>query len=164
MSRIIKGLAVAVLALVTFVPVASARGFYGGGRVFVGGGFYGGGFYGPGWGWGGYPYYGPGYYGPPLGEVQLKTHDKDNSVFVDGGYAGHTGELKDFGLVPGTHTIELRASNGAPFFHEQINVIAGKTVKIHADVPAPQYPNQYQNPYPNPNPNPNQYPNQYPHP
>jgi len=164
MSRIIKGLAVAVLALVTFVPVASARGFYGGGRVFVGGGFYGPGFYGfygPGWGWWGYPY-GTGYYGPGLGQIQLKTHDKDESVFVDGGYAGRTGELKNFALVPGTHTIELRASNGVSFFHEQINVIAGKTVKIHADAPAPQYPNQYQNQYPNQYPN--QNPNQYPHP
>lgn len=124
------------------MPVASAQrrggfgGFYGGGfhgRVFVGGGFYGPGF----WGLGGYvPYYYGGYYAPPLGEVQIKTKDKGNSIFVDGGFAGRTGELKNFHIQSGNHTVELRAPNGASFYQERINVLAGKTIKIHADMPA----------------------------
>jgi len=142
MSRILKSLGIVLLALVTFVPVASAqrRGFHGGGgfggRGFVGGGFYGGGFYGMGWGWDwGYPYYYGPYYGPPAGEIQIKTKDKGNSIFVDGGFAGHTGELKNFYLPPGTHLVELRAPNGSTFYHESINVLPGKTVKIHGDLP-----------------------------
>jgi hypothetical protein len=141
--RIIKSLGIVLLALLTFVPAASAQrrrgfgGFYGGGgfhiRVFVGGGFYGPGFWGPG-GYGPYSY--GGYNAAPVGEVQIKTMAKGNSVFVDGGFAGRTGELKNFHLQPGTHTVELRAPNGASLYHERINVLAGKTIKIHVDVPA----------------------------
>ena len=42
MSRLLKYAAIALLALVTCVPVASARGFGGGFRGGYGGGFYGG--------------------------------------------------------------------------------------------------------------------------
>ena len=69
MSRLLKISAIALLALVTIVPVASARPF-----VVVGGGFYGPVWYGPGWyapGW-----YGPGYYygyapAPATGSVKI---------------------------------------------------------------------------------------------
>jgi hypothetical protein len=140
MSRILKYSAIALLALATSVPIASARGgfgggFGGGGRVFVGGGFY------PGWGVGFYPgYYGYGWYGPygqgyypNAGEVELKTKQKGDQVFVDGGYAGLTGQLKNFPLRAGSHNIELRSANGQTFYQEQINVIAGKKIKIQSD-------------------------------
>jgi hypothetical protein len=133
MMRIFKYLAIALLALVTFVPGASARGFYGG-RAFVGGGF-GPGFY-PGY-YGGYgPWYGygSGYYPvSPVGEVEIQTKHKGDQIFVDGGFAGRTGELKKFPLRSGTHTIELRNANGQTYYQEKINVIAGKKLKIQSD-------------------------------
>jgi hypothetical protein len=148
MSRIIKSLGIVLLALVTIVPVAYAQrggfrgggGFHGGfgGGFGVGRGFYGGGFYGPGyWGWGPgwyYPYYYGGY-GPPAGEVQIKTKDKGNSVYIDGGFAGRTGELKNFYLRPGTHLLELRTPNGVAFYHERVNVLVGKKIKIDGNLP-----------------------------
>ena len=79
MTRFLKYSAVALLALMTFVPAASARGFYGG-RGFVGGGFgmgYYPGFYG---GWYG-PWYGPGYYVPDAGEVEIQTKHKGDQIF-----------------------------------------------------------------------------------
>jgi len=137
MKRLLKYSAIALLAFVTFAPAAFARGFGGGG--FRGGGFYGGGFYG-GWGLGFYPgwygpYYGPygyGYY-PNAGEVQIQTKQKGNQIFVDGGYAGRTGELRKFPLRAGSHEIELRTANGKTFYQERINVIAGKKIKIQSD-------------------------------
>jgi hypothetical protein len=129
MKQLLKYSAIALLALVTFVPAASARGFYGG-RVFVGGGF---GFYPGFYGYYG-PWYGPGYYyAPNAGEVEIQTKQKGEQIFVDGGYAGLTGELKKFPLHAGTHTIELRNANGQTFYQEKITVIAGKKIKIHSD-------------------------------
>ncbi len=126
MTRFLKYSAIALLALVTFVPAASARGVVVV-RPFVGIGI-GPGFY----GW--YdPWYGPGYYIPNAGEVEIKTKQKGDQIFVDGGFAGRTGELKTFPLRAGSHNIELRNANGQTFYQEQINVIAGKKVKIQSD-------------------------------
>lgn len=128
MKRILKYSAIALLAFVTFVPAASARGFVvvgpyvGFGPAFYPG-FYG--YYGP--------WYGPGYYVPYTGEVQISTKHKGDQIFVDGGYAGLTGELKKFPLRPGSHTIELRNANGQTYYQEKINVIAGKKIKIQSD-------------------------------
>jgi len=131
MSRLLKVLAIALLAILVFVPAASAQH-----RVFVSGGFvgFGPGWYGPGWyGWGwGYPYaYAP---GPSSGEVKFVDVAKDALVYVDGGYAGTAGKLKKFALRPGNHNIELRDPSGHTFHQEKIHVIPGKTLEIHGIV------------------------------
>jgi hypothetical protein len=135
MKRFLKYSAIALLAFVTFVPAAAARGVYFGGP-FVGFGFgpafYPGyyAWYGPVYG----PWYGPGYYRvSPVGEVQISTKHKGDAIFVDGGFAGRTGQLKKFPLRAGTHTIELRNANGHTFYQERINVIPGKKLKIEPD-------------------------------
>ena len=135
MKGFLKISAIALLALMTSVPVASARGWGGGFR----GGFYGGGFYGGGlgfypsyYGWYG-PWYGYGYGVPNAGEVQISTKHKGDQIIVDGGYAGLTGDLKKFPLRAGSHTIELRNAKGQTFYQEKINVIAGKKLKIQSD-------------------------------
>lgn len=132
MKRLLKYSAIALLAVVTFVPAASARGFYGG-RGFVGGGL-GWGFYPGFYGWYAPWYgYGPGYYVPNAGEVEIQTKHKGDQIFVDGGFAGLTGELKKFPLRAGNHTIELRNAKGQTYYEEKINVIAGKKLKIKSD-------------------------------
>ncbi len=88
-------------------------------------------FWGPGSYWHDPYYYPPGY--ANTGDVKLKTERKDASVYVDGGYAGRAGKLKKFSLPPGVHDIELRDNEGRRFFHEKVQVIAGKTVKLEAD-------------------------------
>jgi PEGA domain len=124
MSRYLKLSLLAVLALISFAPVASAHP-----HVFVGG-YYGPGFYGPAW-------YSPGWYGPygyvsgPVtGGVKFETKNKDAAVYVDGGYAGTVGQLKTFQLRPGAHNLQLRDHEGYLFYEEQVTVIAGKTVKL----------------------------------
>ena len=139
MSRMMKTVFIALVALVSLAPaapmaMAQRR------VVVVGGGFYGG-WYGPGWygpGWYGPRYYGP-YYGPVAGNVKIVTQAKGNSIYVDGGYAGLTGKLKKFALRPGTHEIALRDSDGRTFYQERVQVLMGKTIEVHPDgAPAPQ--------------------------
>ena len=95
--------------------------------------------YGFGWGPAWYsPYYYPNYYpgpliyatGPRHGDVKIETHLKDASVYVDGGFAGMTPKLKQFGLQPGNHDIEVRDSAGQTLFHDRVHVLEGKTVQI----------------------------------
>jgi hypothetical protein len=100
--------------------------------------------YGYGWGPGLYApyYYYPSYYypgypatgvysvGPRSGEVKIETHMKDASVYVDGGFAGTAGKLKEFHLQLGNHDIEIRSRAGQTLFHDKVQVLAGKTVDI----------------------------------
>ena len=124
MSRFIKLLITAALALAVIAPAASARVFF---RGYFGPGFY----YGPAYGWYG-PAWGPyGYVAaPPAGSVKFEHTMKDTSVFVDGGFAGTVGQLGTFKMHPGTHNLELRAPDGHTFYQERVDVIAGKTLKI----------------------------------
>ena len=122
MTRFLKYSAIALLGFVIFVPAASAqRGYFGGG--YMGGpGFY---PYGP---------YGSSYYSvSPVGQVQILTKQKGNQIFVDGGFAGRTGELKKFPLRTGMHTLEFRDAKGQSYYKQQINVISGKKLKIQPD-------------------------------
>ncbi len=133
MSRLLKCSAIALLAFLTLAPAATARGIYFGGSHFFAG-YYGPayypGFYGAGW-WSGPEYY-P---GPPAGEVEIVTKNKGNSIYIDGGFAGRTGQLKKFPLRPGSHVIELRKPGGKAFYQERITVIPGKKIKINPDYP-----------------------------
>src|SRR4030088_1292250 len=125
MSRYLKFSMIALLAVVSIAPVASARPFVVVGGYYGPGYYYGPAWYGPGWGM---PY---GYYrGPVTGGVKFDTKMKDASVYVDGGYAGTVGQLKAFQLKPGSHDVELRNRDGRSFYQEHIEVVAGKTLKL----------------------------------
>jgi hypothetical protein len=91
--------------------------------------------YGFGWGpawYSPYYYYPGGVYAvtPRGGDVKIETHMKDASVYVDGGFAGTTGKLKNFALQPGNHDIEIRNTAGQTLFHDRVHVLAGKTTEI----------------------------------
>jgi hypothetical protein len=123
MTRYWKYLAMVLLALAIFVPAASA-----GPRVFIG---FGPAYWGPAY----YGWYGPAYYavpGPYVGHIKFDTKMKDAGVFVDGGYAGTVKQLGTFPLRPGNHKIELRDPSGQTIFQEQVDVLAGKTIKLAA--------------------------------
>ena len=130
MTRFWKLSAIALLSLLTFAPVASARAR---GFVVVRP-YYFRTYYGPYWGGWYSPWWGPGYYyNPTTGDVKIETKAKGMAIYVDGGYAGVTGKLKKFPLQRGTHSIELRDSDGRSLYQERVYVIPGKTIKIHAD-------------------------------
>ncbi|HUK30710.1 MAG TPA: hypothetical protein VLV89_06320 [Candidatus Acidoferrum sp.] len=127
-NRILKGSAIALLALMMLAPMASAQR----GRVVIRGGIGFGGYWGPGW-YGGPYYWAPyGYYvGPPSGEVKLTAPAKDDQVFIDGSYAGQAGKMKHFNLTTGTHTIAVRDISGEnTIFQTSIDVIPGKTIHV----------------------------------
>ena len=82
-----------------------------------------------------YPYpYEPGYVVRNYGFVKVKTHGREASVYVDGGYAARTKKNKEFALRPGNHNIELRDREGRTFFQERVAVTIGQTTKV--DVPS----------------------------
>jgi hypothetical protein len=121
---LISMIALAVMLAVTPTP-AAARVFIGGG-VGWGPGWYGPGWYGPGWGAGYYPGW-----GPPHGTVKIDTHDKADAVFIDGGYAGTVADMHKFDLRPGAHDLAVRAPNGQELYNQRVEVLRGKTTKIH---------------------------------
>jgi hypothetical protein len=98
-------------------------------------------FWGPGplW-WGGYwwdPYYPysafPGdYISAHYGFVKIDKHhqDKNDSVYIDGGYAAKLKNAGKFALRPGNHKIELRDPRGHSIFQERVAVMIGKTTKV----------------------------------
>lgn len=146
MTRYLKYAGIALLALVTLAPAASAQ------RAFVGVGFGGPRFFGPrvgpsfyvgpGWGWYGPGWYGAGYYGlgwyepygyvpaSVAGKVKFETKDKNAQVYVDNGYAGTVSQLGTFPLKAGNHDLQLRDPAGQTIYNQQVDVIAGKTMKI----------------------------------
>jgi PEGA domain len=65
------------------------------------------------------------------GEVKITTERKDARIYVDGGFAGRADKLKKFPLQTGNHNLELRDSDGRTFYQERVQVIAGKTTRIH---------------------------------
>jgi len=82
-----------------------------------------------------YPYpYPSGYVARNYGYVKLKTHGRDASVYVDGGFAVRTRKNKEFALRPGNHDIELRDDDGRTLFNERVAVMVGQTTKV--DVPS----------------------------
>lgn len=80
-----------------------------------------------------YPYaYPPGYMAENFGYVKLdaKDKDKDDSVYVDGGFADKLDKVKNFALRPGNHNIEVRDSDGRPVLQQRVAVLVGKTTKL----------------------------------
>ena len=129
MSRFSKFFLTGILAAATFAPIASARP-----PVVV----FRGGFYGPGFGW-----YGPGWYGPyaygydgygyrvaNTGTIKIESKMKNDSVYVDGGFAGKVGDMKTFHLRTGAHDIEIKTPDGHSVYQEHVNVIGGNTIKL----------------------------------
>ena len=136
MLRTVRVAAIALLALLTLVPAASAQ------RRVVSRRFvfrrpvavypYAYRAWWPGWDWGWSPY---SYYServPATGEVKLISPAKDASVYIDGGFAGRADKLKKFPLPLGTHDIELRDQSGHLLHQERVQVIRGKTVDVNA--------------------------------
>jgi hypothetical protein len=111
MKRIFLTMAAALMLLIPSSAPAAVRGF-GGGRVFVGGGYWG-----PYYGYS--PYWG-GYYGYPNSrEIKLDTKVKDAQVFINGAFAGTTQRLRVIGAT--SHSLHLADLHGQLLPHDKIN-------------------------------------------
>jgi hypothetical protein len=96
--------------------------------------------YGPAFGPWGY-WYEPYYYGmypgvvshPNAGLVKLDTKVKGAEIFVDGAYAGTTGNLKSMWLQQGAYNLEVR-SPGSPPYAQRIFVVNGKTLHVRPEL------------------------------
>lgn len=98
-----------------------------------------------------YPYPGPYYYYPypdyyygrphPLGEVKLKSPDKNAYIFINGSFAGRARDMKHFNLAPGTYDIEQHIGNDVQY--QRIYVVADHRVQVTfgpVGTPSPQPP------------------------
>lgn len=86
---------------------------------------YGFGFYGPAW-YG--PAWGPTYIAPRrvTGDIKIDTHEKQDMVYVDGGFAGKSGNLKKFSLQPGKDRLSSDGGGARRQDHGHQTVVAVK--------------------------------------
>lgn len=82
-------------------------------------------------------FYGGFAYGPSLGEVRLRTADKDGAVFLDGAYAGEVAKLKHMWLEPGAYNLEVRSPGHHTQFERRIYVLSGKTLDLRPSAGQP---------------------------
>ena len=119
-----KASTIALFGLLTLAPVASARPP----RILFRGDF-------------GYPvwfspYWGPNYmytYPVPVtytGELKIKAPMPGASIYVDGGFVGVTGKVKNLPLPAGIHEVQLRDPDGRTFYQESVEIIPGRTTQI----------------------------------
>lgn len=66
---------------------------------------------------------------PNIGSVKIDTKVKETQVFINGHFAGTSGQLKTMNLRPGTYSFELREPGGGTF-DQKVFVIAGKSLKL----------------------------------
>ncbi len=83
------------------------------------------------------PYMYPGFltgygYHPNMGEIKLRSDDKDAWVYLDGALAGKAEKLKSMWLEPGSYQLEVRS--GDKKFGRKVYVLSGKTLKLVADL------------------------------
>jgi hypothetical protein len=71
-----------------------------------------------------------------LTTAPLSTAPKTAQVFLDGAYAGTADQLKSMWLAPGAYTLSVSTQSGESF-HQRVNVLTGKSLKITATLVAP---------------------------
>jgi hypothetical protein len=93
----------------------------------------------PGYYWDSYwhPYgafYHPGYFlgfaaAEGRGQIRLVDADKQDHVFINGGYAGIAGDLKSMWLDAGVYDLEVKRAD-RQVLNQKVYVLSGKTVKL----------------------------------
>jgi hypothetical protein len=83
------------------------------------------------------PYLHPGFltgfgYYPSMGEIKLRSADKDAWIYLDGALAGKADKLKNIWLQPGSYNLEVRS--GQKRFSQKVYVLSGKTLRLIADL------------------------------
>ena len=127
MSKLWKAPVIALTAILTLAPLASAQ--QPRQRVIIVRRYYTYPAYDPFY-WDRYGFYHQRYVQPTTGEVRLKTDMKNASVYVDGGFTGRADKLKHFSLPPGTHQVELRDSEGQVIAQQDVQVLLGRTITL----------------------------------
>jgi hypothetical protein len=69
---------------------------------------------------------------PPdaIGNVKISAPSGDSTVWIDGQFAGTTGNIMQVGLEAGSHHITLRDPQGATLFSGDVDVVAGQTTQL----------------------------------
>jgi hypothetical protein len=83
------------------------------------------------------PYLHPGFltgfgYRPNMGEIKLRSSDREAWVYLDGALAGKAEKLKSMWLEPGAYNLEV--CSGDRKFGQRVYVLSGRTLKLTADL------------------------------
>ena len=68
------------------------------------------------------------------GTVKITAPAKDSTLWIDGEFAGTTGNIMQLGLEAGSHDVELRDPQGKKMFSGSVDVVAGQTTEIKPDM------------------------------
>ena len=77
-----------------------------------------------------YVYQAPAAPPPAMGQVKVVAPAQPASIWVDGQYAGTTDNVMKLGLDAGGHDVQLKDSSGNVLFSGNVNVVAGQTTQI----------------------------------
>ena len=72
---------------------------------------------------------------PPktTGTVRITAPAKDSTLWIDGEFAGTTGNIMQLGLEAGSHDVELRDPEGRKVFAGSVDIVTGQTTEIKPD-------------------------------
>ena len=73
---------------------------------------------------------------PPrtTGEVKIMAPARNSTVWIDGEFAGTTGNIMQVALEEGSHDVQLRDPMGRRVFTGNVEVVAGHTTEIRPDM------------------------------
>lgn len=73
---------------------------------------------------------------PPTttGTVRVTAPAPDSTLWIDGDYAGTTGNITQVALEEGSHDIQLRDPQGRRLFAGSVDVVAGRTTVVKPDM------------------------------
>lgn len=73
---------------------------------------------------------------PPrtTGQVRISAPAPDSTVWIDGEFAGTTGNMTQVALEAGSHDVQLRDPQGRKLFAGSVDVVAGQTTQIKPDM------------------------------
>jgi len=67
---------------------------------------------------------------PAMGQVKIIAPTEDSTVWIDGQFAGTTGNIMRVALEAGSHDMQLKDTQGNLVFSGSVSVVAGQTTQI----------------------------------
>lgn len=77
-----------------------------------------------------YAYQAPAPPPPAMGDVKIVAAGPDNTIWIDGQFAGTSSPIMRVALEEGSHDMQLKDAQGNTLFSGSVDVVAGQTTQI----------------------------------